>query len=355
MNKTFLSVIALLLFAAGPLFAQNTKDPYDTALQLLEQAEGAGSEKAAEKMLSDAAALLKKAVEKGNADAMFQLANLYRNGWGVKQNDAETLKLLQLAAGKEHGGALYNLGAYYSAHDPAKSAEFFRRALAQGVPGAGIRFGYCCLRGFGVPKDIPRAKSAFKADAMRGIAAAQNQLGVLLFKENKFFGAEEWFRKAADQNYAAAWNNLGVLERIRGDHAKSLEHFLKAAEKGYLPAMRNLALAYVFTGKDQKAYEQARAWAEKAAAKNDPASLHILGMIHLVGYGCKKDPERAFGYYLKGAEAGYWMSAFQVADMYRKGQGPPADAKKADDWLKKAEALRTRQNDSAKSSLDVTK
>lgn len=353
MNKTVLTAITLLLLCGSSLFAQ--QDPYAEAVKLLEQAESAASDDAANAMLSNAAKLLQTASDNGNADAMFQLANLYRNGWGVKQSDSHAVQLLEKAAAKEHGGALYNLGAYYSASDKVKSAEFFRRAMAKGVPGAGTRFGYCCLRGFGVKKDIQRAKSSFKADAMRGNAVAQNQLGVLLFRENKFFGAEEWFQKAAAQDYAAAWNNLGVLERVRGNHEKSLANFQKAADKNYLPAMRNLALAYVFTGKDQKDYDQARSWAEKAAAKNDPASHHILGMIYLLGYGVKKDAGKAFSFYLKGAELGYQMSAFQTAEMYRKGLGVKADEKKADEWTKKADALQKKQDTTIKSTLDVTK
>lgn len=353
MNKPVLTAVAILLFCCVSLFAQ--QDHYAEALKLLEQAETCESDEVFKSTMVNAAKLLQKAVDNGNADAMFQLANLHRNGWGVKQSDAEAVKLLEKAAEKDHGGALYNLGAYYSAHDKVKSAEYFRRAMAIGVPGAGIRFGYCCLLGFGVKKDIARAKSAFKVDAMRGLSVAQNQLGVLLFKENKFFGAEEWFQKAASQNYAAASNNLGVLERIRGNHAKSLDHFRKAADRNYVPAMRNLALAYVFTGKDQKAYDQAREWAEKAAAKNDPASHHILGMIHLLGYGVKKDAAKAFHFYLKGAELGYAMSAYQVADMYRKGLGVTADEKKADEWTTRAAALQKKQDAAIKSTLDVTK
>jgi TPR repeat protein len=51
--------------------------------------------------------------KQGNADAQFNLGLLYKNGWGVPQDDKTAVKWWKLAAEQGDSGAQYNLGFMY--------------------------------------------------------------------------------------------------------------------------------------------------------------------------------------------------------------------------------------------------
>ena len=51
--------------------------------------------------------------KQGNADVQFNLGLLYKNGWGVPQDDKTAVKWWKLAAEQGYSGAQYNLGFMY--------------------------------------------------------------------------------------------------------------------------------------------------------------------------------------------------------------------------------------------------
>ena len=53
--------------------------------------------------------LLSKAIELGSEEAQFQLALIYDNGLGVKEDHDKAYELYKKAADKGHGGALNNI------------------------------------------------------------------------------------------------------------------------------------------------------------------------------------------------------------------------------------------------------
>src|ERR1017187_2343134 len=79
--------------------------------------------------------------EQGNVVAQYDLGQMYRQGNGVQQNDAEAVKWYLLAAGKGDTDAQYNLGQMYRqgigvAQDNAEAAKWYRLAAKQGYPNA---------------------------------------------------------------------------------------------------------------------------------------------------------------------------------------------------------------------------
>ncbi|POG73691.1 hypothetical protein GLOIN_2v1582998, partial [Rhizophagus irregularis DAOM 181602=DAOM 197198] len=65
------------------------------------------NEKTTEKNLEKAFHWCQKAAEKGHIDAMFNLANQYYNGEGTEKNLEKTFHLYQKAAEKDHIDAMY--------------------------------------------------------------------------------------------------------------------------------------------------------------------------------------------------------------------------------------------------------
>jgi len=125
---------------------------------------------------------LLKAAEQGDAGSQSELAEAYRWGLGVQQNDVE-------------------------------AAKWFRKAAERGNAEAGYTLGSMYERGEGVKQDYVEATKWYRKAADQGNALAQNNLGVIYDQRvlQNYAEATKWYRKAADQGDAAAQFNLGVM------------------------------------------------------------------------------------------------------------------------------------------------
>ncbi|MGD8801872.1 MAG: tetratricopeptide repeat protein, partial [Gammaproteobacteria bacterium] len=61
-----------------------------------------------------AARLLRPLADSGDKDAQYQLAVLYRNGQGVKQNPAKAAQWMKMSAKQGHASAQYSMGIMYT-------------------------------------------------------------------------------------------------------------------------------------------------------------------------------------------------------------------------------------------------
>lgn len=98
----------------------------------------------------------------GDADAQFDLGDLYFNGKGVKKDDAEAARLFKLAAAQGHARAQFYLGDMYSAgrgvlQDYVEAAKWYKLAAAQGDADAQVSFGDMYADGIGVIKSLVKA------------------------------------------------------------------------------------------------------------------------------------------------------------------------------------------------------
>jgi len=80
---------------------------------------------------------LHKLAERGDAEAQFMLGTLYRNGDGVRQNDAQAIEWFQRAADQGYVRALSALGSSYWAgrgvrQDYSRAYFWYQLALAEG-------------------------------------------------------------------------------------------------------------------------------------------------------------------------------------------------------------------------------
>ncbi len=323
-------VIAVFRAKSAERIPPKVLTPYQQAEKLLAQINGEEDDAKAEDLTKRLLLLLqvakKESVPEDAAKAMVMEFYIHTEKGGEKKTD-----LLTQAAELGNGEACYLLGLYHKAASPDLSTEYFQKALAANFPGAGIEYGLACYR-----KDKNRAKDAFHADALRGIAKAQNLYGVALLREGQFAKGKEWIEKAAAQKYPPAVCNLGIFARNENTAeglAESVRLFALAAESGYAPAKRNLAQAY-WDGFGIKAdTAKAKQLAAEAADAGDRAAYYLLGMMAIT----EKQPEKAFPFYLKAAELGYSPACLQTALMYRQGIGVKADGKRADYWLERRE------------------
>ena len=96
-----------------------------------------------------AAKWFKKAAEQGHAAAQYQLGNLYSRGTGVAKNNDEAIKYYTQAANQGNTDALYILGNIYQdglvvEQDFKEAAKWYRKAASQGFKNAQARLDKLC-------------------------------------------------------------------------------------------------------------------------------------------------------------------------------------------------------------------
>lgn len=159
--------------------------------------------------------LLKKEVDKGNADAMYTWAGLVALGFDYSLTDKQAYELLEKAADKNHINSIIEIGLnYYNGslvkEDKPKAIEFWQRAADLGSREAKVRIAfanisdeknsykkeieilrvaanqgsvlaqaalaYCYEKGIGVRKRKSMAAKLYKQAAYRGNETAYNSL-----------------------------------------------------------------------------------------------------------------------------------------------------------------------------------
>ncbi len=209
--------------------------------------EGAGG---AARNLNTAAQWMHESARRGHMYAQFDLGNMYANGTGVVESDADAAQWFEFAAAQGHKDAQYNLGILY-------------------------------LTGRGVETDRDVAMQWFQRAAEQGHKDAQYNLGVSYLTgrsvERDPLQAVRWLQAAADQGQSSAVVALGLLrlegdEGITQDQVAAARLFRQAADSGN--PQGQYFLAVLFTrglGVEQDPVE-AYAWLEMASGRTRPGS-----------------------------------------------------------------------------------
>ena len=96
--------------------------------------------------------------EQGDADAQYNLGQMYYNGPGVQQDYKEAVKWYRLSAEQGHAKAQLNLGVMYGGglgvpQDYKEAVKWYRLSAKQGDADAQYNLGGMYDRGRGVPQD----------------------------------------------------------------------------------------------------------------------------------------------------------------------------------------------------------
>ncbi|MFM2444751.1 MAG: hypothetical protein RJB09_1937 [Pseudomonadota bacterium] len=195
------------------------------------------------KNTAEAARWYKLAADRGDPQAQFHLAAAALRGEGIAEDRSLAKGLLQKAAAKGHAGALYNLGIMAidgDIQDFTSAAEFFRKAAERGNMDGAYSLAVLYREGRGVPQDIPEAA--------------------------------KWLRRAADDHIAAAEVELAIMtfngEGVTKDEAAAAKLFLRAA------------------------------------VRNNPIAMNRLARLHASGRGVRKNPVEAMKWHLLARAVG---------------------------------------------------
>lgn len=156
----------------------------------------------------------KKAADKGNVIAIYNIAVMYANGNGVTQNYTEAMNLYKKAADKGHEKALFNLGTMY-------------------------------FQGQGVAKNEVEAKAWYQKAADKGLADAMYNLG-LMHKNGygttiNYAEAKTWLQKAADKEHEQA---KATLQNLTNDPIAAIKVTATAPPTPVKPII-NKAVSYL--------------------------------------------------------------------------------------------------------------
>jgi TPR repeat protein len=124
--------------------------------------------------------------------------------------------------------------------------------------------------------------------------------------------------------------HLGTIAQATGEHRQAVRFYERAAEAGIAAALTRLGDYHNF-GIRPVREDVARAVElyEEAVAAGDPAAAATLAMMHRLGRGVPRDPERMMALMQQGADAGYHFAQYRLAQTYLSGEGVPDDAQAA--------------------------
>ncbi|KMW56433.1 Tetratricopeptide repeat family protein [Candidatus Rhodobacter oscarellae] len=213
---------------------------------------------------------IRAAANAGDAGAQFALAERYRTGAGVLQNNAA-------------------------------AAAWYERAVAQNEPRAANALGGMLLVGLGVEKDPKRGIALLRDAAASGDPGFMFQLGSALNQglhgAPEPAAAAEQFRAAAALGHDNAMVSLGLLLQegsgVAQDFTRALELYQGPAERGHARAQNNLGLLYVRGDGVATDYDAAFAWFQKAAELGLPEGMKNLAVMYENGFGTEVDEDRA--------------------------------------------------------------
>jgi len=92
----------------------------------------------------------------------------------------------------------------------------------------------------------------------------------------------------------------------------ALQWYRRAAMKGHAAAQNNLGALYF----EQSNFRQASYWYQLAAQKGNANAQFNLALMHELGRGIPKNPEKAQFWYKLAAAQGHWNAQYNLARLF---------------------------------------
>ncbi|MFN3869296.1 MAG: caspase family protein, partial [Hyphomicrobiaceae bacterium] len=199
---------------------------------------------------AEAAALYRKAAERGLAQATYRLARLYDKGLGVGQDRKEAARLYAEAAEKGFAPAMSALATMREfgeagPRDMPEALRLYRQAAEAGDATAMTSLGYLHDTGKGVVRDAAAARRWYSAAVALGDTRAMFNLALMTMRGGggTLVEAVRLLENAAERGHAGARRELAFLyDEGRGvarNPERAATHLLAALEAGDEGAARD--------------------------------------------------------------------------------------------------------------------
>lgn len=331
---------------------------------------------------------LLRAADAGHVAAAFQAGTLLYHGWGVPQDVARALDLLERSASAGSADAARFLALAHDgfgghvSKDPEIASQWWNEAARLGDRHASWFIGQLLLEEDATSAGQARGLELITYAAEHGFPQGCGYLGYLeaqehrrdeslleeralpllrlgairgdynaarfLAKSLRELGGRErlreavyWLRESARRDAASArmlgqfhWQGLGVPR----SHATGTAWLALAREEGDQEAAFLLASAFLEGLGVPQDTAAAIHLAEPGAAAGNGKCARLLGSIYDDGAGSLRDGARAAAWFRRGAELDDTLSMFFLANILFDGRGVDPDPARAVEWLEKAAA-----------------
>lgn len=166
----------------------------------------------------------------GYAPAQYRMAILHEEGLGTPRDPAKAAEWYRKAAGQGHAQSQVNLGVLYARgegvpRDDSAAAHWYTLAADQELPRGLSNLGSLYLEGRGVRRDVHRAFALFERAALLGSAVAQNNLALMYANGEgvnaDYVEAYAWLEMASSELPSAAELRDRISQEMSPDQLRS--------------------------------------------------------------------------------------------------------------------------------------
>ena len=303
----------------------------------------------------EAAELLLKAANRGNAEAMNYLGVRLATGVGVATNRVEAIRWYQRAAELGHSAAMSNLARFclvphylpdgtLAPADPPKAVQWFLKSAEFGYPPAMHQLAICYRDGKGASKAPDLAMRWSRQAAEFGDASAMQYLGSVCCVGNDAprDPAEgfRWHLRAAERGNTVAMVDSGIhLQSGNGvaqNHQEAVAWFRRAATGGHRDGMYQLGQCFALGRGVVLDKQEAVRWYRASAEAGSASGMVALGTYYFTGLGVTRDATQAFEWFQKSAQLGNPVAMNWLGTCYLGGIGVAKDEKQSTEWYRKS-------------------
>lgn len=301
------------------------------------------------------AAFYKKYADKGDKEAMYNLAYCYINGsGGVPQDYNEATHWFTKAAKKNYAPAQVSLAYCYLygtgvMKDYKQAWDLAQKAAKQNNAGAYYILAEMCKEGMFVKKSDAAYLQNLRKAAELGDDDAQVELATMyMYGNDKPYVAQNTrealnlYYKAAEQNNGEALLQIGCMTRdgldgyINRDPQKGYEYIKAAAQTGLPRAWFEYGYINLKGWGCEPNVNEAARYISAAAEREVPNAYKLMGDLYLYGLGVEASDSDAASWYQKAVDSGYGNAYSQLAWHYLSGRGVPQNEVKAYQLYKEA-------------------
>ena len=295
---------------------------------------GKGNKK--KRSLAKAVAMYDRAAHAGNNDALYSLCEIYKNGLReIRKNEKMAARYAKM--GRDRGDFIctVQLAEMYRdgigvKRNPTKSEELFTYTRQPCFADWQNNYGYRLSHGQGCKVNLPLAAEYYKVAAENGNVPAMFNLGCMYRDGGPNFAKDPsqaaiWVKKAAESGFEVALYEYGCYlvdgYGVKKDEVQALKFLQQAAEHGYIDAFRTVG-RMIELGKGCVASpETAFGWYQRAVEMGDVFAYAFLADMYERGAGTEKNLEEAVRLYSLGVQNGSEMALERLALMYLDGRG----------------------------------
>ncbi|MFA7028631.1 MAG: ATP-binding cassette domain-containing protein, partial [Sulfurovum sp.] len=244
------------------------------------------------------------------------------------------------------GGKIREIGApnvvcgHYET-ELAESFEVIKELAESGVPVSQNALGCMYRDGINVDKDTESAKTWFEKAAGFGNEDAKINLADMLIGEGKTEEREralDLYMSVARKGNRDARNKLSrLLTQEKSDIGREVaEDFVKLLPHGSPTLYYEYADLIMKTAWNNEERSKALEWYQKSADSGNVNAMYQIAIMYRDGNGPKKDTSKHLEWLKKAAENGHVLSQLTLGNMYRDGIRVESDESEAFRWYEMA-------------------